>query len=127
MKEPRWLTTDVLSAVQEDLLSRFGGLAGVRDKGLLDAAMHRPQQVFSYEKPNLYRLAATYAHGLIKNHPFLDGNKRIGYMAAYIFLGINGIELHVPEEQVVLHTLALAAGEESEAEYAAWLEDSCST
>jgi death-on-curing protein len=67
-------------------------------------------------------MAASYSHGIVKNHPFLDGNKRTGFMAAYIFLGVNGWFLEAPEEEAVLETLSLAAGESSEEAYAAWLE-----
>jgi death-on-curing protein len=126
VKEPAWLTRDVILAVQDELLARLGGLAGIRDEGLLDSALARPQQVFAYEESiSTFHLAAVYAHGLVKNHPFMDGNKRIGLMTAYIFLGINGYELDAPEEQAVVQTLALAAGDVAEAEYAEWLERSC--
>lgn len=125
MKEPVWITRDAVLAIQEELLARFGGLAGVRDEGLLDSALARPQQRFAYETPDLYELAAAYARGIVKNHPFLDGNKRAGFMTAYVFLGQNGIELDAPEEEVVLHTLALAAGDEDEATYAGWLREAC--
>ena len=125
MKEPTWVTRETVLAIQEELLARFGGFPGLRDEGLLDSALGRPQQRFAYESPSLFELAAAYTYGIVKNHAFADGNKRVGFMSAYVFLGLNGIELDVGEEEVVLHTLALAAGEESEAEYAAWLRASC--
>lgn len=125
MKEPVWITREVILATQESLLQRFGGLAGIRDEGLLESALHRPQHLYTYEKADLFRLAASYACGIVKNHPFIDGNKRAGFMAAYIFLGINKQILEVEEEQVVERTLALAAGAISEADYAAWLKHSC--
>ena len=125
MKEPIWLTREIILAIQEELLARFGGLAGIRDEGLLDSALGRPAQRHHDEKPDLFDLAASYAHGLVKNHPFLDGNKRIGFMAAYTFLGVNGEFLQAPEEQAVLQTLALAAGEIDADHYAAWLRESC--
>lgn len=125
MNEPIWLTREIILAIQEELLARFGGLAGIRDEGLLDSAMGRPLQRHHYEQPDLFDLAASYAHGLVKNHPFLDGNKRIGFMAAYTFLGVNGSFLQAPEEQAVLQTLALAAGEIDADAYAAWLRESC--
>ena len=106
-------------------MARFGGLDGLRDEGLLDSALNRPKQLFQYGDPSLFDMAAAYAHGLVKNHPFLDGNKRIGFIAAYIFLGANGQELNAPEPDAVLKTLALAAGEVSADEYARWLEASC--
>ena len=125
MNEPHWLNRSVIIAIQSGLLARFGGLEGIRDEGLMDSALSRPHQSFHYEQPDLFDLAATYAHGLVKNHPFLDGNKRIGFMAAYTFLAINGQQLEAPEEEAVLQTLALAAGETEADEYAAWLRRSC--
>lgn len=126
MKEPFWLSVEIVLAIQEDLLARFGGAAGIREKVLLESAVSRPQQRFYYENPTPFQLAATYAHGIVKNHPFVDGNERAGFMAAYTFLGINGHQLLAPEEEAVLQTLALAAGEADAEEYAAWLQRSCS-
>ena len=125
MTDPVWLTRDVIYAVHQELLVRFGGLAGVRDEGLLESELARPEHIRSYEDAPLFALAAAYAYGIVKNHPFIDGNKRVGYMAAYVFLGANGFEIIAPEEEVVIQTLALAAGECSEAEYAEWLKASC--
>lgn len=127
MNEPIWLTREIILAIQEQLLARFGGLAGLRDEGWLDSALGRPLQRYHCEKPDLFDLAASYAHGLVKNHPFLDGNKRIGFMAAYTFLGVNGEFIQAPEEQAVLQTLALAAGEIDADGYAAWLRKSCAS
>ena len=111
--------------VQEELLARFGGMAGIRDEGLLQSALGRPLHRFAYEDPTVFELAASYAHGIVKNHPFMDGNKRAGFMAAYIFLGANGLDLDASEEAAVLETLKLAAGEGTEADFAKWLERSC--
>ena len=121
MKEPVWLTREVVLAVQEELLGRFGGLPGVRDEGLLDSAVNRPRQLFAYGEPDLYALAAAVAEGIVRNHPFLDGNKRAGFMAAALFLEVNGWSFQVAEEDVVVRTLALAAGAIGAAEYARWL------
>ena len=121
MNEPVWIPAEVLLAIQEDLLARFGGLAGVRDAGLLESALHRPLQLHNYGSPTLFELAAAYASGVVGNHPFIDGNKRAGFMAAYVFLGANGYEIEATEEDVVVHTLALAAGDIDEAAYAKWL------
>jgi death-on-curing protein len=126
MKEPFWLSREIILAIQSELLARFGGLAGLRDDGLLESALGRPLQLFHYGKPSIFDLAANYAHGIVKNHPFLDGNKRAGFMAAYTFLGINGFRLDVPEPDAVLQTLALAAGELDAPGFAVWLEKSCS-
>ena len=125
MKEPIWITKEAVLAIQARLLSQFGGLPGLRDEGLLESALNRPQHLLTYGKPDLFEMAASYALGVVKNHPFLDGNKRAGFMAAYSFLGVNGLDFEAPEEEVVLQTLALAAGEIKEAEYAAWLKASC--
>ena len=121
MNEPNWLVREVVLAIQGELLNRFGGLAGIRDEGLLDSAINKPKNLFAYGQPTLFELAASYATGLVKNHPFLDGNKRIGFMAAYVFLGANGWSLEATEEEAVLETLALAAGESTESDYAVWL------
>ena len=121
MNEPNWVDRQVLIAIQSELLNRFGGLAGIRDEGLLDSAINKPKNLFAYGQPTVFELAASYATGLVKNHPFLDGNKRIGFMAAYVFLGANGWSLEATEEDAVLETLALAAGERAEVDYAAWL------
>jgi len=122
MKEPVWLDREFLMGLQTELLSRFGGLEGVRDPGLLDSALNRPLHLYSYGDPSLFDLAAAYAHGVVKNHPFLDGNKRVGFMAAYTFLGANGYHLQAPETEAVLRTVALAAGKMEAGAYAEWLE-----
>ena len=121
MKEPVWLTREVVLAIQEELLGRFGGLPGVRDEGLLDSAVNRPRQLFAYGEPDPFALAAAVAEGIDRNHPFLDGNKRAGFMAAALFLEVNGWSFQVAEEDVVVRTLALAAGAIGGAEYARWL------
>jgi death-on-curing protein len=125
MKEPVWLPREVVLTTQDELLDRFGGLAGIRDDGLLESALGRPRHLHAYGNPTVYELAAAYAFGLVKNHPFLDGNKRIGFMAAYIFLGINGLTFAATEEEVVEQTLALAAGAIGEEEHGQWLARSC--
>lgn len=125
MKEPIWIPCEVVVAIQEELLARYGGLAGIRDERLLDSALNRPQQLFAYGQPSLFDMAAAYAAGIIRNHPFLDANKRAGFMTAYTFLGINECEFTAPEEEVVIQTLALAAGKLKESEYALWVKDSC--
>ena len=125
MKEPIWINIADVHAFHLEMLSMFGGLSGVRDEGLLDSALGRPRHLYAYGTPSLFELAAEYAIGIVKNHPFLDGNKRAGFMAAYIFLEANGVEFLASEEQVVIHTRALAAGEIDGEEYAKWLETSC--
>ncbi len=125
MTAPNWLDEQIILTIHSKLLARFGGLEGIRDKGLLESALGRASQLFHYESPDLFNLAAIYAHGIVKNHPFLDGNKRTGFMAAYTFLRANGFHLQAPEEAAVLQTRALAAGEIDADGYATWLRDSC--
>jgi death-on-curing protein len=122
MKEPEWVLRETVLALHERLLAEFGGLDGLRDEGLLDSALHRPQQLFSYRKPTLFQLAAAYASGLIRNHPFLDGNKRIGFITAVVFLEINGFTFSASEADAAIKTLALAARELTEADYSKWLQ-----
>ena len=122
MSEPTWLDSQDLYVLHNQLLARFGGLEGIRDEGLLESALYRPVQKFQYEpKSTLPELAASYSYGIARNHPFFDGNKRSALLAAIVFLGINGMKLHATEEEAVLETLALAAGERTEDEYAFWL------
>ena len=125
MKEPTWIDLADCLAFHDEMLSQFGGLSGIRDGRLLDSALARPQNVFAYGVPTVFDLAAAYAAGIIRNHPFLDGNKRAGFVAAALFLEVNGCRFAAPEEEVLAQTLALAAGKLTEAAYALWLKDSC--
>src|ERR1035441_9084949 len=111
MKEPQWLLRETVPALQERLLAEFGGLRGLRDAGLLDSALARPRHLFAYGKPTAFELAAAYADGLVRNHPFLDGNERIGFTAAVTFLELNGFHFTASESDAVLKALALAARE----------------
>lgn len=122
MKEPVWVRRDVVLAYHERLLAEHGGSAGIRDEGMLESALGRPENLFAYGKPTLFDLAASYAFGLVKNHPFIDGNKRIGFATAALFLELNDRHFGAHEVEVVLRTLALAAGEMPEADYAKWLK-----
>ena len=107
------------------MLAQHGGLAGLRDEGLLESALATPQDLFAYGSPTLPEMSGSYAAGIIRNHPFLDGNKRTGFMIAATFLELNGLSFIAPEEAVVEKTLALAAGQLKEAGYAAWLKGNC--
>ena len=122
MKKPVWVLRGTVLALQEELLAQFGGSAGIRDEHLLDSALSRPQYLLAYGKPSLFDLAASYGFGLVKNHPFVDGNKRIRFTVAVLFLELNGYRFAATEADAVLRTLALAAGEMSEAGYADWLK-----
>lgn len=121
MKELVWVTEEDCLSFHDKLLSRFGGAPGVRDRGLLESALARPHHRFAYEQASVFELAATYAHGIVKNHPFIDGNKRTGFLAAALFLEANGVRFNAREEEAVVQTLALAAGAISVEEFAAWL------
>jgi len=122
MKQPVWLDRADCLAIHEMMLAQHGGLAGVRDEGLLESALANPPNLLAYGSPTLTKLAASYAAGIILNHPFIDGNKRTGFMVAATFLEINGLVLNASEESVVEKTLALAAGKLKEAGYAAWIK-----
>jgi len=122
MKEPVWVLREVVFTLHEQSLAQFGGSAGARDEGLLDSALGKPHNLFAYGKPSLFDLAASYAFGVVKNHPFIDGNKRTGFIVAVLFLELNGCRFHAGEADAAVSTLALAAGEMSEAAYAEWLK-----
>jgi death-on-curing protein len=122
MKEPIWLNREDVLAAHEMMLAQHGGMAGIRDAGLLESALAKPQNKFAYGKPTLQQMAASYAAGIILNHPFLDGNKRTGFVIAAAFLELNGKEFVAEEAEVVERTLALAAGAIKEVAYATWLK-----
>ena len=122
MSEPLWLSMDAVQAIHEELIAEYGGSPGVRDEGLLDSALARPRQILAYGDPNLFALAAAYAFGIVRNHPFVDGNKRTGLMAAYVFLRLNGYRLNASEAEAVVAFQDLAAGEVDEATLAKWIE-----
>ena len=123
MKEPYWLTRSECLLLHDMMLEQYGGCSGIRDEGLLESALARPQQLYHYGKPSMPEMAAAYTAGIVKNHPFLDGNKRTGFMMGAGFLERNGYEFTASEAEVVIRTLALAAGETSAADYATWLEE----
>jgi death on curing protein len=122
MTEPVWVEKEALLLLHGKSLARFGGLEGVRDEGLLDSALARPLNAFHYDGlRDIAGLAASYAFGLAKNHPFADGNKRAAFMAVGLFLGANGWELDADPAEAIRAVLALAGGEIGEGEFAAWL------
>lgn len=122
-REPNWLTVDEVIAFQALTLAEAGGQEGIRDRGLLESALARPLNRWQYEKPDLFDLAAAYAHAIANNHPFLDGNKRAAFMAAFVFLIDNGIKPPPDPAEAAAMTLALADKTVSETQYAAWLRD----
>ncbi|MEM1056547.1 MAG: type II toxin-antitoxin system death-on-curing family toxin [Bacteroidota bacterium] len=121
MPDPIWIKRETIEAFQLDQVRRHGGRWGVRDENLLESALARPQQRFVYESDaDLFDLAAAYAFGIAKNHPFIDGNKRAAFVAMAVFLFTNGQRLNAPEPEAVVTMLAVAAGEMDEAALAAW-------
>ena len=121
MKRWVWLQHEVVLAIHEEQLAEHGGGAGVRDPGLLDSALARPRNAAGDGKPDAAQLAAAYAFGLTRNHPFIDGNKRTGYVALELFLELNGHPLVAGDEEAVVTMLAVAAGEMSEEQLATWI------
>jgi death-on-curing protein len=122
MKEPHWIHRRALVLLHAESLAAHGGCAGVRDEGLLDSALARPRQISTYEAgADLARLAAAYAAGLVRDHPFADGNKRVAFLAAGLFLELNGLRLAASHVDATRTVLALAAGQMKEEEFAAWI------
>lgn len=121
----KWLTCEIMLAAHTRSLRDHGGADGVRDSGMLESALGRPQNLLSYAEPDLFELAAAYAFAIVKNHPFVDGNKRTAFFAAYVFLGLNGFALDADEAETAAIVVDLAAGEVTEAELALWLRAKC--
>jgi len=118
-----WLEMALVLAIHDRQIAEHGGSAGVRDDGLLESALARPQQLHAYGEPapDLADLAAALAHGLARNHPFVDGNKRTAHVSYRTFLALNGTELDATDEEKYLTMIALAEGKLSERDFAAWL------
>jgi death-on-curing protein len=127
MSEPRWLDTTIVLDVHAEQLALFGGADGVRDLGLLESALARPLNKFSYGETNLAALAAAYAFGIARNHAFVDGNKRAAFASIIVFLGLNGIDFDVAPEAATAIIPGLAAGEIDEDGLARWIEDNMPT
>lgn len=121
MSDPRWLRLEVVLAVHEQQIAEHGGAPGLRDRGLLESALARPQQKAAYGEPDLADLAAAYAFGIARNHPFVDGNKRVAFVALELFLRINGLELVADDAACLAVMLDLAAGELEEEALAEWI------
>jgi death on curing protein len=120
--EPRWLSRIVIDAIHTDQLREHGGLPGIRDENVLESALARPQQEWHYAADtDVPLLAAAYAFGLVKNHPYRDGNKRIGFLSMVTFLELNGYHLTATDAEVVSEILALADGTASEDAFADWI------
>jgi death-on-curing protein len=119
-----WIVDSVVSAIHEAQLAEHGGIAGTRDQGLLSSALARPQNLAAYgEDVDAPSLAASYAFGVARNHPFLDGNKRTAFVVMELFLNLNGWILHADDAECIRTMLALAAGNLGEKAMASWLRD----
>lgn len=116
-----WIERSVVIAAHNEQLAEHGGAAGTRDEGLLESALARAENLAAYGDPDVAALAAAYGFGIIRNHPFVDGNKRAGLIATELFLALNGFELVVGDAECVATILALASGDLDEAEFAGWL------
>lgn len=124
MSEPVWLTRFLVDAIHEGQLRENGGSPGLRDEGLLESALMRPRNRWAYDSSaDLAALAAAYGYGLATNHPYVDGNKRVAFLAMYVFLDLNGWSLEADEAEVVVMMRAVAAGELEEQGLASWLTD----
>jgi death-on-curing protein len=121
VKEPVWVLRSVVEAVHEAQLAEHGGASGIRDAALLDSALARPLNLRAYSQSDICMLAAAYAFGLVRNHPFVDGKKRTAFLVAYVFLRLNGLDLTASETNAVEAMLALASGDVKEDEFAIWL------
>jgi death-on-curing protein len=123
MREPVWIDTAVVLALHDEQLVEHGGQSGLRDAGLLDSALARPRNRYAYETTDLPTLAASYTFGLVRNHPFIDGNKRTGLVVAELFLNLNEVELTASDAECVMAFLQLAAGEMTEMSLAGWIAE----
>jgi len=121
---PRWLTARVAMAIHNQAIALVGGAPGIRDQGLLESALERPHNLAAYgDAPDMFDLAAAYCVGIIRNHPFVDGNKRTGYLAAHTFLELNGYTVGPEEADIVTVIMGVADGSYDESVVAGWLRD----
>lgn len=123
----RWIDKRLLILLHDESLAEHGGATGLRDEGLLDSALARPQNLLAYDTPDFADLAAAYAHGLAKNHPFVDGNKRAAFLSAGLFLALNGRRLTASQADATLAVFSLAAGDWAETDFARWVRDNSAT
>ena len=121
MKQWRWINREALLRLHDMSLVQFGGLAGLRDEGLLDSALSRPEQLANYATPDVADIAAAYAFGLAKNHPFIDGNKRAAFLSLGLSLRLNGYRLTASQPEATQTILMLASGNLSEEALATWV------
>jgi len=122
-----WVKAEAVSAIHDRQLAQHGGPAGARDAGALESALARPQNLAAYGDPDAASLAAAYAFGIARNHPFVDGNKRTAWMLARLFLAANGVSIQFDKQEATHTVQALAASELSEDELARWLRERIQT
>jgi death on curing protein len=123
-KEPLWIEARDALAIHDRLLAQHGGRVGLRDRGLLESALARPRQHYSYAKTSdILEMAALYTAGIVRNHPFVDGNKRTGFVIGVLFLELHGFDFKASEENATQAVMGLAAGTLDEAGYTAWLRE----
>lgn len=127
MNEPVWIELPVVFAIHDLQLSEHGGAEGVRDIGLLDSALASPRQLQAYGQPDLCDLAAAYTTRIVRNHPFVDGNKRTGFVVGVLFLELNGMEFRAQEAEATRAVLDLAAGKLDERQFSEWLRRQAET
>lgn len=121
---PEWVPVDVILNLHTESIAEFGGRAGIRDENGLHSALARPKQIFAYEpEADLFKLAGAYTAGLTRNHPFIDGNKRAAFIAAGIFLDLNGYYLDETEDKAIEMVMALSSKAIEEDEFCSWLRD----
>jgi death-on-curing protein len=125
MTGPNFVLATVVDAMHAMQIAEHGGAGGIRDQGLLDSALGRPVNLEAYGSGDVHEIAAAYAFGLARNHPFIDGNKRTAFLAAYVFLRANGQLLIASKDDAKRTMVGLAAGEIGEATFAAWLKKNC--
>lgn len=126
--EPKWISKRALLLLHEESIATFGGARGIRDEGLLDSALARPKNRRLYQPEHvLADLAASYAYGLVKNHAFVDGNKRIAFLSIGLFLALNGYRLIADQVDAIRTILAVAAGEMDEATLSVWIAQNMAT
>ncbi len=118
----RWVPKGTVFGIHPKSLAAFGGAEGMRDEGLLESALARPENLSAYGDPDAFDLAAAYAFGIVRNHPFVDGNKRSAFVTAALFLELNGHSLEASEPEATAAMLAFASGEVSEPDFALWLK-----
>ncbi len=121
--EWKWVAKQALLLLHDESLAEHGGSSGIRDEGLLDSALARPENLAAYGEPDVADLAASYAFGIAKNHPFVDGNKRTAFLALGVFLGLNDRRLFASQVEATATTLGVAAGEDDEAALAEWIRE----